>query len=76
MRQGVQQEQQPPKPQTSPTGYLLPAWQKIGLLVLLLGVLYLRQFRQRRARRKLCPHCDEKNPTHLTNCAKCGAPLF
>ena len=77
MRQGVELQEQPAKqPQTSPTGFLLPLWQKVGLLVLLLGLLYLRQFRQRRARRKVCSHCQEKNPTHLTNCAKCGAPLF
>jgi ribosomal protein L40E len=76
MRQGVQLQEPAPKPQTSPTGYLLPIWQKTGLLILLLGLLYLRLFRKRQARRKLCSHCNEKNPTHLTNCAKCGAPLF
>ena len=76
MRQGVELQEQPPKPQTSPTGFLLPVWQKAGLLILLLGLLYLRQFRKRRARLKICSHCNAKNPTHLTNCAKCGAPLF
>ncbi len=76
MNQPIQLEEPVRKAPKSPTGYVLQGWQKASLLILLLGVLYLRQFRTRRARRKVCSHCSAKNPTHLTNCAKCGAPLF
>lgn len=76
MSQPIQLEEQAPKPAKSPTGFVMQGWQKSTLLIVLLGVLYLRQFRKRRARRKVCSHCGEKNPVHLTNCAKCGAPLF
>lgn len=78
-RQTVQLEEEvaPAKPRTSPTGQFFqsPA-QKYGVLVLVLGLLYLRLFKKRRAKLKVCSHCSQKNPTHLTNCAKCGAPLF
>ena len=78
LHQPIQLEQAPPPkaPLTSPTGVIFQGWQKASLLILLLGILYLRQFRKRQARRKICSHCAEKNPIHLTNCAKCGAPLF
>ncbi len=65
----------PPRP-ASPTGFYLQPWQKGGLLVLLLGVLYLRMWRRRQARTLICSHCGKKNPSHQSNCQKCAAPLM
>lgn len=70
-------EAQPPKPKAdSPTGLYLQPWQKGGLLVLLLGILYLRHWRRKQARTKICSHCGKKNPPHLNHCQNCAAPLL
>ena len=70
-------EEQPAKPkEESPTGVFLQPWQKGGLLVLILGFLYLRMWRRKRAHTLVCSHCGKKNPPHQSNCQKCAAPLM
>jgi ribosomal protein L40E len=70
-------EGQPAAPKReSPTGFFLQPWQKGGLIVLLLGVLYLRIWRRKQARALICSHCGKKNPSHQSNCQKCAAPLM
>ena len=54
----------------------ITTWQKAGVVTLLLGLIWVRQMRRRKARLKVCAHCGHKNPHHLTNCTKCQAPLF
>lgn len=70
-----EQPAQPVKP-SSPTGFVLQSWQKGLLLVVLLGILYLRLWRRKKARTVVCSHCGKKNPPHLSNCQKCAAPLL
>ena len=60
----------------SPTGFVLQSWEKGLLLVLLLGILYLRLWRRKRARTVVCSHCGKPNPPHRSNCQKCAAPLL
>ena len=69
-------EQPERAPSQSPTGLVLQGWQKGLLLIVLLGVLYLRIWRRKQARIQVCSHCGKKNPPHQTNCQKCAAPLF
>ena len=70
-------EDQPGKSKTeSPAGFYLQPWQKGGLLVLILGILYLRMWRRKRAHILVCSHCGKKNPPHQSNCQKCAAPLM
>jgi len=69
-------EEQPKTPVESPTGLILQPWQKGLLLIVLLGVLYLRNWRRKQARIQVCSHCGKKNPPHQRNCQKCAAPLF
>jgi ribosomal protein L40E len=70
-------EGQPATPKAaSPTGFFLQPWQKGGLLVVFLGILYLRSWRRKQARVQLCSHCGKKNPPHQSNCQKCAAPLM
>lgn len=77
MRQGVELQQQPPKPAVpSITGVVLQGWQKGLLLVLVLGLLYLRLWTRKRKRDRVCDHCGQRNSPHQTNCLKCSAPLF
>ena len=77
MRQQISLQEQPAKPKVaSPTGFYLQPWQKGGLLVILLGLLYLRTWRRKQARTLVCSHCGKKNPSHQSNCQKCAAPLF
>ena len=54
----------------------MTSWQKAGVLTLLLGLIWIRMLRRRKAAHKECPHCGHKNAQHLTNCTKCQAPLF
>lgn len=60
----------------SPTGFVLTGYEKGLLLCLLLGVLYLRLYKRKRAQEKICAHCGTRNPPHQTNCRQCSAPLF
>ena len=70
-------QDRPEKPKAeSPTGFILQPWQKGTLLILLLGVLYLRIWRRKRAHILVCNHCGKKNPPHQSNCQKCAAPLM
>jgi hypothetical protein len=70
-------QEQPPQPKTeSPMGFYLQPWQKGLLLIILLGILYLRIWRRKQARSLICSHCGKKNPPHQSNCMKCAAPLF
>jgi ribosomal protein L40E len=71
----LQEKPAEPKP-ASPTGFYLQPWQKGGLLVILLGILYLRIWRRKQARLLVCSHCGKKNPSHQRNCQKCAAPLM
>ena len=64
------------KPPTNPTGLILQPWQKGGLLVLILGILYLRLWRRKQAHIQICSHCGKKNPPHQSNCQQCAAPLM
>ena len=74
----VSLQEQPAKAEKpwSPTGIILQGWQKGLLLVIFLGILYLRLWRRKKARVQVCSHCGEKNPQHLSNCRKCAAPLL
>ena len=65
----------PPPPAPSSGGLLLSPTQKGLLLIFLLGFLYVRIWRRKRARIQVCSHCEAKNPPHQTNCIKCAAPL-
>ncbi|NWJ42283.1 MAG: hypothetical protein HXX12_15075 [Geothrix sp.] len=70
-------EGQPAKPKVeSPTGFFLQPWQKGILLVVILGILYLRILRRKQAKTQICSHCGKKNPPHQSNCQKCAAPLM
>jgi ribosomal protein L40E len=70
-------QEQPAAPKAnSPTGLFLQPWQKAGLLIVLLGILYLRSWRRKQARTQICSHCGKKNPAHQSNCQKCAAPLM
>ncbi len=60
----------------SPTGFVLGGTQKMVLLVLLFGLLYLRLYFRRRKRDRVCAHCGQRNPPHRSNCSNCSAPLF
>jgi ribosomal protein L40E len=69
--------EQPAKPKAeSPSGFYLQPWQKGGLLVVLLGILYVRIWRRKQAKTQICSHCGKKNPPHQSNCMKCAAPLM
>lgn len=70
-------QEQPAEPKVqSPTVLVLQSWQKGLLLIVLLGVLYLRIWRRKQARIQVCSHCGKKNPPHQSNCQKCAAPLL
>jgi len=69
-------EQPAPPKATSPTGFFLQPWQKGILLVIILGILYLRIWRRKQAKALYCSHCGKKNPPHQSNCQKCAAPLM
>ncbi|HWQ09343.1 MAG TPA: hypothetical protein VN436_09555 [Holophaga sp.] len=49
---------------------------RIVLLVLLLGVLWLRLRRRQRGRKRICPHCGQASPARRMNCSRCATPLF
>ena len=49
---------------------------KMGLVVLLLGLLWLRLSLRRRSRDKVCSRCGRRNPPHRSHCTGCSAPLF
>lgn len=75
--QAVELTEQPAKePAKSPTGFVLTGTQKVLLLVVLLGALYLRLWYRKRSKDQICSHCGHRNQRHQTNCAKCSAPLF
>jgi hypothetical protein len=77
MNQAVSLQEPPPKPKAeSPTGFFLQPWQKGALLIVILGILYLRIWRRKQAHIQICSHCGKKNPPHQSNCQKCAAPLF
>jgi hypothetical protein len=67
------QKQETPPPAGS---YVMKFSTKVFLVVLLLGVLWLRLTLRRRSRDKVCSHCGHRNPPHRSNCTKCSAPLF
>ena len=48
---------------------------KIILVLLALGLLYLRLLRRRRAADRVCPRCGRRSPGHLSRCRNCSAPL-
>lgn len=60
----------------SPTGFVFTTTQKAFLVVIALGLLYLRLALRRRKKRKICSHCGKINPPHQSNCMECSAPLF
>jgi hypothetical protein len=76
MRPTVQLESEPQQP--APKGGLLhlTSTQKAVGVTLLLGLIWVRTFRRRKKIERTCSSCNQKNPRHLTNCTKCGAPLF
>jgi ribosomal protein L40E len=69
-------EEQPKAPTPGAAGFRLQPGQKALLLIVLLGVLYLRIWRRKQARIQICSHCGKKNPPHQSNCQKCAAPLM
>ena len=78
MRQpAIELQGQAPKERIeSPTGFVLTGPTKMGLLVLLFGLLYLRLWQRRRKKDRICAHCGHRNPPHRANCTNCSAPLF
>jgi hypothetical protein len=60
----------------SPTGIVLSTPQKVLGLMLLLGLLYLRLWKRKRSKDRICSHCGHRNPRHRTNCTNCSAPMF
>ncbi|WP_005033511.1 hypothetical protein [Holophaga foetida] len=74
--QTVQITESPQPTPASPSGFAFSGLQKGILLVIILGVLYLRLALRRRKRDLVCPHCGKRNPHHLTHCRSCSAPLF
>ncbi len=66
------------EPAQAPKGGLLhlTSTQKVIGITLLLGLIWIRSFRRRKRVERICSVCNTKNPRHLTNCTKCGAPLF
>ncbi len=69
-------EEAPKPPATGLGGFTLQSGQKALLLIVLLGILYLRIWRRKQARVQICSHCGKKNPPHQSNCMKCAAPLM
>ena len=69
-------EEAPKQPAKSPTGFFLQPAQKGLLLVIILGILYLRIWRRKKEHVQVCSHCGKKNPPHQVNCQKCSAPLL
>lgn len=77
IQQTLSLQEPPAKPKAeSPTGFYLQPYQKGVLLIVLLGILYLRTWRRKQARAQFCSHCGKKNPPHQSNCMKCAAPLM
>jgi len=60
----------------SPTGFVFTTTQKAFLVVIAMGLLYVRLAMRRRKKRKICAHCGKVNPPHQANCMDCSAPLF
>ncbi|MCL1908820.1 MAG: hypothetical protein FWG12_05575 [Holophagaceae bacterium] len=65
---------EPPSP--PPERLVFQNYQKAGLLILVAAILYLRLSLRKRRNDKICPHCEARNPYHMSNCAKCFAPLL
>ncbi|MFN8012156.1 MAG: zinc finger protein [Holophagaceae bacterium] len=72
----VSLQEEPAKPVSSPTGVVFTGPQKAGLLLLVLGMLYYRLWKRKRAHDHICSHCGKRNPSHRVNCEQCSAPLF
>ncbi len=45
------------------------------LLIVVLGLVYLRMLRRRRPGDKVCPQCGRPNPAHREYCRVCSARL-
>lgn len=73
-QQTLSLEKQETPPPAGP--YVMKFSTKVFLVVLLLGVLWVRLSLRRRSRDKVCSHCGHRNPPHRSNCTKCSAPLF
>jgi len=56
--------------------FVFQNYQKYGLLILLAGILYFRLTLRRRRNDRTCPRCGHRNQPHISNCAKCSAPLM
>jgi predicted amidophosphoribosyltransferase len=67
------EKQEPPLP-AGP--YVLKFSTKVSLVVVLLGILWLRLTLRRRSKDRICSHCGQRNPRHQGHCRKCSAPLF
>lgn len=67
-------EQQAPAAAEGP--FVLKQSTKVGLIVLLLALLWLRLMLRRRSKDRVCSHCGHRNPRHIHHCTKCSAPLF
>ena len=67
------EKQEPPAP-AGP--YVMKQSTKVGLIVLVMGLLWLRLMLRRRSKDRLCSHCGHRNPRHISHCSKCSAPLF
>lgn len=74
--QTIQIAEAPQTPKPHNAGFAFTGLQKGILLVLILGLLYLRLTLRRRKRDTICSHCGTRNPHHLANCRNCSAPLF
>lgn len=48
---------------------------KVIVVLLALGLLYLRLLRRKREADRVCPACGKRNPRHLTHCRSCSALL-
>jgi ribosomal protein L40E len=56
--------------------FVLQNYQREGLLIIVLGILYLRLILRRRKKERICSRCNHSNPSDRTNCASCSAPLL
>ncbi|MDR2696913.1 MAG: zinc finger Ran-binding domain-containing protein [Holophagales bacterium] len=74
LQQNIQAE--PPIGVNAPEKFVFQNYQKAGLLILLMAILYLRLTLRKSKKDRICPHCNRRNPPHRSNCTACSAPLM
>jgi hypothetical protein len=76
LQPAIQLEGEPQRPPQAKHWISLTTPQKALAVTLLLGLIWVRSLRRRKKVERICSVCNTKNARHLTNCTKCGAPLF